>query len=97
MIALSVITFKYYFSLGHYEITLTIAGAIMVGIAYACIRYLKENNTVFTYQEDITDETPGFANAEALLVAQTFSTPVPEKGLEFGGGQFGGGGAGGNY
>jgi uncharacterized membrane protein (DUF485 family) len=98
MIALSVITFKYYFSLGHYEITLTVAGAIMIGIAYTCIQYLKKKPTSFTYQEDTTDETPSFSNAEGLLVAQTFGpSPVGEKGFDFGNGRFGGGGAGGNY
>ncbi|QHT67786.1 hypothetical protein GXP67_14650 [Rhodocytophaga rosea] len=98
MIALSVLTFKYYFSLGHHEVTLTIAGAIMVGIAYGCIRYLKKNPTPYTYQEDISDETPSFSQAESLIHAQTFGpSVVPEKDFDFGGGKFGGGGAGGQY
>jgi hypothetical protein len=98
MIALSVLTFKYYFSLGHHEVTLTIAGVVMVGIAYGCIRYLKKNTTPYTYQEDVSDETPSFSQAESLIAAQTFGPSVaPEKGFDFGGGKFGGGGAGGQY
>jgi uncharacterized membrane protein YgcG len=98
LVALSVLTFKYYFSLGHHEVTITIAGAIMVIIAYVSIRILKKNTYGLTYQEDTTEDMPGSANAEALLIAQTFGPKVtPEKEFEFGGGKFGGGGAGGNF
>lgn len=98
MIALSVLTFKYYFSLGHHEITLTVAGALMVGLAYACIRYLKKSTTPYTYQEEVSDDTPSLSQAESLITAQTFGPSVsPEKGFDFGGGKFGGGGSGGSY
>lgn len=99
MVAVSVLTFKYYFSLGHHEITLTIAGAIMVAVAYLAIRILKKNVYGLTYKEDLSSEdSPGYFNAEALLVAQTFGPQLtPEKEFEFGNGKFGGGGAGGNY
>lgn len=98
MIALSVFTFKHYFSLGHHEITLTLSGAMMIGVAYSCIRYLKKNTTPYTYQEDITDDSPSLVQAESLLTAQTFGPSVsPEKGFDFGGGKFGGGGSGGSY
>jgi uncharacterized membrane protein YgcG len=98
MIALSVLTFKYYFSVGHHEVTLTVAGAILLLVAYYAIRYLKNNSGKFTYQADRSDDNPGFQGTEALVIAQTASgSVVPEKDFGFGGGKFGGGGAGGNY
>jgi hypothetical protein len=98
MIALSVLTFKYYFSVSHHEVTLTVAGAILLLVAYYAIRYLKNNSGKFTYQADRSDDNPGFQDTEALVIAQTASgSVVPEKDFGFGGGKFGGGGAGGNY
>lgn len=98
IIALSVLTFKSYFSLGHHEVTLTIAGFLLVIIAYFSIRYLKNNKSPFTYAEDKTDETVAYNQLEALLIAQTSGAPAaPEKQMDFGGGRFGGGGAGGNF
>jgi hypothetical protein len=41
VIALSVFTFKYYFSLGHPEITLTIAGIVLLLVSIALLNYLK--------------------------------------------------------
>ena len=98
LIALSVFTFKYYFSLGHHEVTLTIAGFMLVIMAYFSIRYLKHNNSPFTYVEDKTDENSAYDQVEALLIAHTAgATAAPEKQMDFGGGRFGGGGAGGNF
>lgn len=98
LIALSVVTFKYYFSLGHYEVTLTIAGALLIVLAYYSIRYLKTNPQRFTYTEDRSDENAGLENTEALIIAQTSGAPsASDKGFIFGGGSFGGGGAGGSF
>jgi uncharacterized membrane protein YgcG len=98
MIAFSVLTFKYYFSLGHHEMTLTIAGTILVAVAYFCIRYLKHQSGRFTYVEDRSDENHGFNHVEALIISQTAGAPTAaEPQFDFGGGKFGGGGAGGNY
>lgn len=98
VVAAAVFTFKYYFSLGHHEVTVTLAGAILVALAWFSIRFLKKGHPQFTYEDD-SESKPALLNAEALVVAQSFGTPqtVPDQSLQFGGGDFGGGGAGGNY
>lgn len=99
LIAIAVLTFKYYFSLGHPEITLTIAGIIMIAVAYLSIRYLKEDRKGITFKLDPDEETFLKSNAEALIIAQSFSGPVQstDQGVDMGGGKFGGAGSGGNY
>jgi len=97
LVAIAVLTFKYYFSLGHPEITLTIAGIIMIMVAYFSIRYLKTDKHGITFKEDIDEDNFLKTHAEALLVAQSFSQQVhtpqqPENNL--GGGNFGGAGSG---
>lgn len=101
LIAAAVLTFKYYFSLGHPEITLTIAGAVMITIAYLAINYLKTPKHGLTFIEEPDEDHFLKSNAEALLIAQTFtphsapssSTDPPE----FGGGSFGGAGSSGAF
>jgi hypothetical protein len=99
--ALSVITFKYYFSLGHPEITLVVAGLILVGIAWWSFRKLKAPIMGLSSIEDEDEETFFKTNAEALLILQTMHHhPSVEKseGFDgFGGGKSGGGGASGSY
>jgi hypothetical protein len=98
LMAISVITFKYYFSLGHYEVTLTIGGAILLAFAYFAINYLKNKPGRYTYTEDLSENELSLEHTEAILIAQTAGAPTaPDKGFDFGGGRFGGGGAGGNY
>lgn len=92
---LSVSTFKYYFSIAPPEISLTIAGAFLIAVAWACIRYLRPPKYGFTYEQD--KDLKGF-DAEAAIIAQTLGkTAQPEPGFQFGGGDFGGGGAGEKY
>jgi hypothetical protein len=104
LVAIAALTFKYYFSLGHPEISLTIAGIVMIVIAYISIRYLKTDKLGITFKEDIDEDNFLKTNAEALLIAQSFSQQVhssqPENNVgntDFGGGDFGGAGSGGNY
>ena len=96
LVAAAALTFKNYFSLGHPEITLTIAGAIMIAIAYAAIQYLKTPKHGITFKEEPDEDSFLRSNAEALLIAQTFTqqNTSPSNSTEFGGGTFGGGGAG---
>ena len=104
-LAIAVLTFKYYFSLGHPEISLSVAGIVMIMLAYLSIRYLKTEKHGITFKEDIDEDNFLKTNAEALLIAQSFSQQVhsssqPENNLgssNFGGGDFGGAGSGGNY
>jgi len=94
LIAFSAFTFKYYFSLGHPEITLTAAGIILIVTAISVMHYLKKMRNGFT-RENLLTERWGNMNAEAFLISQTMGgnqTSLNKSDLP-GGGQFGGGGS----
>lgn len=97
-LAFSVFTFKYYYGFGHPEITLTVAGAILLLIAAAIFRYLTTPKHGFT-QEKILSSKWSNLNAEAFIMSQTLggNQAPADEGIDFGGGSFGGGGSGGNY
>lgn len=98
LIAAAALTFKYYFSLGHPEISLTIGGLIMIAAAYFSIRYLKSDRKGITFKDDPDEDNFLKSNAEALVIAQSFSAPaVQQSGVEMGGGSFGGGGSGNKF
>jgi hypothetical protein len=98
LIAAAALTFKYYFSLGHPEITLTLGGLVMITLAYISIRYLKVDRKGITFKEDPDEDNFLKSNAEALIIAQSFSTPVADPGnTPMGGGSFGGGGSGNKF
>jgi hypothetical protein len=94
VLAFSVFTFKYYYSLGHPEISLTIAGAFLLGVAILLLNYLKIMRGGFT-RENILSEKWGNANVEAFIISQTTGGNVTgaNAGESPGGGSFGGGGA----
>jgi hypothetical protein len=98
VIAFSVFTFKYYFSLGHPEITFTLAGIILLAISILLLNYLKTPKHGFT-RENILTEKWGNMNAEAFIISQTMGGNQVTVKEEFkgGGGGFGGGGASGGY
>jgi hypothetical protein len=100
LITATVLTFRTYYHLLSIDKTLTIAGAAVLGIAYAIIRYLKTPKHGFTYAEPDEAHLMDKLNVESLIIAETFShTPAPpaDKGVKFGGGDFGGGGSSGNF
>ena len=89
--ALSIYTYRHYFSQLTISQELIIVGALLIVIAAAIIRYLH------TPKHNISDEKEEerqFANLEAILVAQNLGQTPQAGGMEFGGGNFGGGGAG---
>jgi hypothetical protein len=99
-IALSVITFKYYFSLGMPVLTVTIAGAILVIVALISLNYLKQVRNGYT-REKLLDNKWSSPDLMAIVASQTLGGN-PNIGsandeLHFGGGKFGGAGAGGNW
>jgi hypothetical protein len=92
VLAFSVFTFKYYFSLGHHEITLTVSGIILLAIAVSLLRWLKVPQFGYT-RENILNEKWANSNAQAFIISQTLgATKAPEM-HQFGGGDAGGGGA----
>lgn len=94
MIAFSAFTFKYYFSLGHPEITLTLAGAVVLGITILVLNYLKTPKHGYT-RENIFSEKWSSLNAEGFIISQTMGGNKIETQEQAygGGGSFGGGGA----
>jgi len=99
-IALSVITFKYYFSLGMPVLTVTIAGAILVIVALILLNYLKQVRNGYT-REKLLDNKWSSPDLMAVVASQTLggnqSSGSASDELQFGGGKFGGAGAGGNW
>lgn len=100
LIAASAVTFKYYFSLGHPEISLTIAGIILMLVAYFSIQYFKKTRHGITFEEETDANSFLRTNAEALIITEGMTQEVPQtpqNGFEFGGGQSGGAGSGGSF
>jgi len=94
-VAFSVFTFKYYYSFGHPEITLMIAGAISILAAILLMRHLKETKRGFT-SENILSSAWANLNVEAFVISQTMGGNQPDKidvNETGGGGRSGGGGA----
>ena len=93
VVAFSVFTFKYYFSLGHPEISLTLAGALLLTVTLSLFRYLKTPRNGYT-RENLLKEKWANANLESFIVSQTLGgneVTAPEQ--QGGGGSFGGGGS----
>lgn len=99
LIAVSALTFKYYFSLGHPEVSLTIAGSVMMALAYASIKYLVTDKNGISFKDDPNEDNFLKTNAEALVIAQSFGTHAQptDTGVQMGGGEFGGGGSGNKF
>jgi hypothetical protein len=97
-IAFSVFTFKYYFSLGHPEITLTLAGIILLTVSLWLMQYLKVIRHGFTRENHLPEKWADM-NVEAIIISQTLggNQISEEKTMGGGGGDFGGGGATTNY
>jgi uncharacterized membrane protein YgcG len=98
VLAFSVFTFKFYYSLGHHEITLTVAGAVLLTIAILLTNYLKKMRKGFT-RDNLLEEKWGNMHLEAFVISQTMggNQAVTDQEFKGGGGSFGGGGASGGY
>lgn len=95
-IGCSIATYKFYFGFLSPELSITLGGAVLMAVAWACIRYLKTPKHGYTFAED--QAAPDSFDAEAMVIAQTLGKSAQsEQGLQFGGGDFGGGGAGDKY
>jgi hypothetical protein len=99
LIAVMVYTIRYYHSVAPLEVAMTLGGMVMIGIAYALIRYLKTPRHGFTADSAGERHAMEALQIESLVIAQTMShaaTPQPDQ-YQFGGGSGGGGGASGEY
>lgn len=95
----AVFTYKYYYSLGHPEITLTVAGAALMLLSIALFRWLRTPRNGFVRELLISDKWTE-AQAEAFTISQTLGGNKPgaaDDSMKYGGGSFGGGGSGGSY
>jgi len=94
LLAFTVFTFKYYYSLVHTEITLMLAGAILISSAILLMRYLKTMRNGFT-RENILSSKWANMNLEAFVISQTIGGNQTDatKTTTGGGGSFGGGGS----
>lgn len=98
VLAFSAFTFKYYYSLGPPEVTLTIAGIIVFAIAMVLMNYLKEMRNGFT-RENLLSEKWASTNVEAFAISQTLGGNQSVTSIKNapGGGEFGGGGSSENF
>jgi hypothetical protein len=97
LVAATVLTFRYYYHIAPVEQILTVAGIILIAIAYAVIRYLQTERRGITDAASEKQIEEGL-QVESLVIAETFKeVPAPQEGFSFGGGSTGGGGATGQY
>ncbi|HEY3371920.1 MAG TPA: hypothetical protein VGK10_13780 [Prolixibacteraceae bacterium] len=98
--ALSIVTFKYYFSLSYPMLTVTISGAVLIVIALVFFNYLKQIRNGFTRELLLHDKWAS-SDLTVLLASQTLggnkSNVSTDDGVVFKGGSFGGAGAGENW
>jgi hypothetical protein len=94
VVAFSVFTFKYYYSFGHPEITLTLAGVVVLAVTIWLMNYLKTIRHGYT-RENLLSEKWASTNAQAFIVSQTMGgNKVPTDLAEMpGGGSSAGGGS----
>ena len=97
LIAAAIFTVRYYYAIFPLEITMFIAGMLMITISYALIRYLRTPKYGFVFRIKNADTIP-VEQVESLITADRFGTTAPvDTGFEFGGGSGGGAGASGKF
>jgi hypothetical protein len=92
VMAFSVFTFKYYYSTGHHEITLTTSGLLLLIASISLLRWLKTPKGGYT-RENILNEKWANSNAQAFIISQTLGATKASTVHQHGGGESGGGGA----
>ncbi len=97
LIAAAVFTVRYYFAIFPLEITMFIAGMLLITISYGLIRYLRTPKYGFVFRIKNADAIQ-VKQVESLITSDRFGTTAPvETGFDFGGGSGGGAGASGKY
>lgn len=95
-LALSVITLKFYFSLGHPEVTVTISGVVLLVTSLLLMKYLKSPKRGYTrgkvLSNDLGKDVTAFATSQ-LMGGNQINTPTEDSNQ----GNFGGGGASGEW
>ncbi|WGQ07869.1 hypothetical protein QG516_15005 [Pedobacter gandavensis] len=98
LVAIAAFTFRNYYHILPIEMVLVLVGALLLGLSYGIMRYLKTPKHGFTAEELEGDQLLDQLKVESLIVSGTFGdgATAPE-GTRMGGGNFGGGGASGNF
>ena len=105
----AVITLHEYTALLPLNVALTLGGLVLIGLAVAIIRFLRQPTAVegrpANYRNGFTDD-PDYESPDQFFVnmgtavamqATTGAQQQPKEGVRFGGGDFGGGGSEGKY
>jgi len=98
LIAASVFTIKYYYSILPVEIEMFVAGILLIALSYLLIKYLATPKFGFA-SYDLYPGKKDLLNIEALIIAETFNkqpASIDSHGL-YEGGSGGGGGATGKF
>ncbi|MCC7301519.1 MAG: hypothetical protein IT233_02655 [Bacteroidia bacterium] len=95
LIGLSVMTFRNYYSVAPPEVALSLAGFVLILLAWVGIKYFREGRKGITYVAEPDEDNFLKEHAEALIIAQTMGTtgPSADESVGPGGGDFGGGGS----
>ncbi len=97
-IALTILTYRYYYSILSPEAAMLLSGVLICIAAYLLTRFLKQPKAGFIFK-NLNRRKKDTANLEGVIIAETFghrqTSSQPET--TFGGGSFGGAGAGDRY
>jgi hypothetical protein len=99
VLTLSVITIKYYYSMGQPAVTVTVAGGLLIVISLVLIRYLKQRRKGYT-RDQIFKSKWDNADLAAFIASQSLGghqINETETNITGQGGEFGGGGASGEF
>jgi hypothetical protein len=97
LIAATIFTVKYYYTILPAEIEMLIGGLILIAVSYALIKYLSTPKYGYTSGNTFPNKKE-IITIEALVVSETFDIkPAVEGNNLYGGGSGGGGGATGEY
>jgi hypothetical protein len=99
LIAATVFTVRYYYSIAPLEEVMSVAGLFMILSAYMAIKFLKSPKFGLADTEPVPGIQHDGLQLEAIIVAETLpKNPAPgSDGFQFGGGSSGGGGATGGF
>lgn len=96
LIAVSVLTFRYYYSIVAAEAAMVIAGSLLLAASYLLMQYLRTLRCGFVFDNTSADDET--ENVEGFVIGQTLGGQSRhEQEAKFGGGSFGGAGAGSEY
>jgi hypothetical protein len=96
LVIMSVLTYKYYYTLLPVEVEMLLLGLLLIAICYFLIKWLQPGRYGFT--SEAISPRPSWKNIEALVIAETMvGNDAPKVDNLLAGGSGGGGGASGEF